>query len=416
MRRPLLLGLGLTLAAPAAAQPVCPERLEPGTFRQRLDQVLPGVTSGEAGIGERLKVLEATAVHCIDGPLFSGDLATLFLAQGIWALSQPEGDARWGQTRVSWAAAIGGEGVWRSEYDDLRGVYDAALAGVSAATLVLQIRPTPPVLVLDGQVEYDMGARSVNAGAHLIQWMENGGWTGELVVVAPGATETFARGEAPAETPTEGSVGTISAVDTRRDRPEVDERWVAAALFVQRYSAVVSDGLQVWEGSSLSPGLWAEGRYEPLEWLAVRGQVAFSPEGDEANPAVFNRLNLEAAAGWGDFFRGELLVGLAVAPRPIAAAASGSQSPPSFEEAVSVGPRGGVRLAVGDPWRLSLEGGGALTGEALELGGGLAFAWPIGDFAPFARLDVGKLQQPGVEGIDDQYRWAGGALGVQWRY
>ena len=401
----------------ALAQETCPERLEPDAFRDRLSQVAAAASSGGETVGSRLDTLQRVAVSCIDGPLFAGDLARLFLAQAVWNLSSEAGDPFMGEQRMAWTAALGGGSEWMPVYDPFKAEFEAGRAvATQTGTLDLSFSPQPDVLVVDGQVEYELGPREVLVGAHLVQWLSDSGWTGRLVVVEPGQTGSLVIGEASASVGDGGSSGSMGSIDSGPKRPEVVDQWVGGALFVQRYSAQISDGLQVWEGQALAPGGVAEGRYAVLDWLSAGADVRFAPEGDEANPGVLSRAAIEAGVGWGGFFRADLLVGLAVGGVPTASAAAASGGPPTFEESVTAGPRVRLRAAGGDKLRVALTAGGTLLGEATELGGDLTAEWRMEPVSPLLRVSGGQLEQPGIEGIDDRYRWAGAELGARWHF
>jgi len=414
----LIAAVLLAPSASAWAQETCPERMEPDAFRDRLSQVAAAASSGGDTVGSRLDTLERVAVSCIDGPLSAGDLARLFLAQAVWNLSSELGDPMLGEKRMAWAAALGGSAEWMPVYDPFKAEFETGQAIASQkGTLELAFNPQPDVLVVDGQVEYEMGPREVVVGAHLVQWLSDSGWTGRLVVVEPGATGRLEIGApASASGGPPGSDGPAGTIDSGKQRPEVVDQWAGGALFVQRYTAQVSDGLQVWEGSALAPGGQAEGRYAVLDWLSTGAQIRFAPEGDEANPGVLTRVAAEAGLGLGGFFRADLLVGVTMGGVPQASAAAAADAPPSFEESFTVGPRVRLRGAAGDQLRVALTAGGALLGEATELGGDLTAEWRMAPVSPLLRVSGGQLQQPGIEGIDDRYRWAGAEVGARWHF
>ena len=421
--RPGAIGAWLLLLVPnlARAQAICSERLEPDGFRERVAQLGAAAAGGDEALGEQLDDLEELAESCIDGPIAAVDLAELFMAEALWETRREAGDPRRVQERLTWAAALAGEAALRPEHEALREPFQAALAAASQrGTLDLDFHPVPAVLVVDGQVEYELGPREVPAGAHLIQWLDEGVWTGRIVTVEAGRSRSLSVGEPPPESAAIDSTGSMGTIDAGSSRPEVLDQWLGGALSLQRYTAAISDGRQVWEAAAVAPGGGVDGRYQVLEWLSVGGRAAFAPEGDEANPAVLTRARLELGLGWGSFFRADLLLGGELAPRPTAAPSAGpADSPPTFEESPSAGPSLRLRGAAGDAWRISLSAGGALLGPATELSGDLAVSWrggPLDPVAPRLRITGGQLTQPGLGGVDDRYRWIGGELGARWLF
>ncbi len=418
------IGVWLCLIAPglARAQGICSERLEPDGFRERVAQLGAAASSGDAALGEQLDDLEELAESCIDGPIAAVDLAELFMAQALWESHWEGGDPLRVQERLAWAAALAGEAALRPEHEALRESFQAALTAASRrGTLDLSFYPVPAVLVVDGQVEYELGPREVPAGAHLIQWLDEGVWTGRIAIVEADRTRTLSVGEPPPpESVAAGGTGGTGSVDTRSSRPEVSDQWLGGALSLQRYTASISDGQQVWEGTATAPGGGLDGRYQVLDWLSIGGRATLAPEGDEANPAVLSRARLELGLGWGSFVRADLLLGGVLAPRPTAVPAAGpAGGPPTFEESLAAGPSLRLRGAAGDAWRVSLSAGGTRLGPATELGGDLALSWrggPLDPVAPRIRITGGQLTQPGLGGIDDRYRWIGGELGARWLF
>jgi len=424
---PLALATIASLGAPARAGEDCPERLDPTPFRERMRAIIDaGLSQGTDGAGrgpiEQLDALERLAIGCVDGPIFAADLGSLYLARGMFELDREGGDLVMGRERLVWAAGLGGEGIWSTAFTALRPEYDRALevaAAVGSATLALDFAEPPDVMVLDGQVEYDMGPREVRVGPHLIQWLAADGWTTARVVLAAGDYQSA---------PRRGRGELSGDVAAEEPPPPVPAAWVEVGAAGMLYRGQISDGVQVWEGTSGAPAGHVAARFTALDGLLLLGAAASAGQTSSADrPGLGTRLRAEVGAGLGQELRGELLVGASVGALPIALAAETTGGAPGFEGALAAGPQARLRAVVGNPWRLDLAlSGAALSGRGLSPAGQGAWAREVGavlglervasPVGPLARVGVGQLALAGLADARDRYTWAVGEVGARWYF
>ncbi len=181
------LSLFLITAASAQEDP-CPERVAPEAITQQMESLPERVANLSPGVAEELQALFKQTVECVDGPVERRDLGGLLLARGAWGVLSQEVEAEAAKAQMTWAYAIAGRDVYQEVYGwDVQEAFDRATEGVlPRATIDLSFDRDPRVVVIDGEVIYERGPRTVTATFHLVQWLDKKGWHSEGLVLEPG--------------------------------------------------------------------------------------------------------------------------------------------------------------------------------------------------------------------------------------
>ena len=178
----------MLLASVSAQETECTERVSPQVITQGVENVRQGILNGEEDVGTQLNELFHAMTLCVDGPVERRDVGELLLARGAFGVLSKKVSPEAAQQQMTWAYAIAGRDVFDDAYGmEVQEAFDIATEGVlPRATIDLSFDRDPRVVVIDGEVIYDRGQRTVSATFHLIQWLDKQGWHSEVLVLEPG--------------------------------------------------------------------------------------------------------------------------------------------------------------------------------------------------------------------------------------
>lgn len=321
---------------------------------------------------------------CVDGAVSADALASYWLAVGAWPVLSDSAPIE--PNAMTYAIGLGAE--WDADYGPMVEVaWKVVLATSEDATLDLAFDPDPAALYLDGATLYLQGEHAVVAGWHLVQWQDEGIWSGQAVVVRGGQTARV--GNAAVETVVETPDPVPVVVEPKRDpmRAHAD---VGVGYSVV-HSRLQADGLS-WAGTGGMPSLMASGTLGRRVFGWAQGVLGPTSSNGRAAPLS----HVTVHAGFGERFfvsAGGLVMGLPVA---------GGQDPaaPEFTRQIAAGPQ--VRAGVlAGPLEISAHGQWLLG----PVGGGLDVAafFPVGPVT----LGVGAMGETLLLPDAGTYSWGG---------
>jgi hypothetical protein len=386
----------LLLAGAALAAQDCPRRLSADDLRAELADAEDALAQRLPSAGPALVELIAL-LGCVDGPLFEEDLGALFLARGVSLYSADKDKAL---DVLMWAASLGAS--WPEDFggSTVREVYQGLEGRVgSPATLALQAAGGVDVVLVDGWVT-PAGEHPLAPGAHLVQWREDGEWSGQLVVVKSGAT--LAAGPAPSE--------------RARAPGEPGPTWGAVALGMRFYQGLIYDGYQEWDGGAWSPSLLLEGRLSPRSPWFLDADLALGAPARDERPPMASGVGALGGARLGDDAWIELALGGRAAVLPAVGPGLPGDAAPVFSESWRVGAAGQLGLGATDgPVGAELELAAAWYGPAWDATGCITGSLRLEQLEPLMRARGGFMGVEAARGAVSQYAWFGVEAGARWR-
>ncbi|MCP4805059.1 MAG: hypothetical protein GY884_06895 [Proteobacteria bacterium] len=165
----------------------CPSHPTPERFHDKVEAVKERVAFAEPDLISVLQDLEFVAANCVQGPILKEDLSGVLMARAAYAMLA-NGDPTEADIYLWRAAGLAGAKANEPLYGpDVAAALIAVLADdAHPATLDITFRWDPSVLVLDGEVHYDLGLNDVAPGWHVVQWRAEDVWLSEAVVLEPG--------------------------------------------------------------------------------------------------------------------------------------------------------------------------------------------------------------------------------------
>ena len=217
--------LFIALSNAAAQEAPCTDRISPETLSERIKDLGQPIVDQQPGIEVDIQNLFEQTVSCIDGPVEKKDLGALLLARGAWGFLSEQVDAETAKNQMTWAYAIAGRDVFDEVYGwDIQEAFDRATEGVlPRATIDLSFDRDPRVVVIDGEVVYDRGPKTVTATFHLVQWLDKNGWHSEGLVLKPG-DEVLVGSETSSQARMQAADRERKAAETATEQPQIRER------------------------------------------------------------------------------------------------------------------------------------------------------------------------------------------------
>ena len=366
-------------------------------YRSLFERARVDLMAGRGEANEQLAFL-LERLPCVDGPLFSDELAALYMARAVGIYGD---DKRRALDLLSWAAGLGAP--WPDDYGDssVRGVYQELMTvSRSPATLAVATAGASDVMLMDGWV-VQPGEHRVTAGAHLLQWRAGDTWDADWVVLEK--DQTLSIGPDPAAPPRSRSAA---------DAPTYGE----AVAGLRLYRGRIYDGYREWDGNGLTPGLLLAGQLGVAgPWfLAADAAIGSGASGDR--PPMISG----SSALGGLRFGSDAWLAVGAGPRglvlPGVEPGIPEDNAPVFQENWRAGVQGALGLgAVDGPVSVELNLDGAWYGVAWEAGAALTGGLRFDMFEPIVRLSSGFIGVDAAWGRQSRYDWYSVELGARWR-
>lgn len=426
----------LILLAGLARANDCSSHPSPERFHDKVEGVKERVAFAEPDLIPVLEDLEYVAGHCVQGPAAKADLTGVLMARAAYALLA-NGDPTEADTYLRRAAALSGAKANEPLYGpDVSAALIAVLAEDGrTATLDITFKWDPSVLVLDGEVHYDLGPNEVPAGWHVVQWKADDVWLSDAVVLEPGGRAHVGDG-----TPTMVAGGTDEPVDpdaplmvevrtgNRKDRQKADKdpktprppRATPAVLYVpvEAPGRLVASG-----GYHVAQATVTDGGYRFNGWMGlpegrlrlrygrrfrVVAEAGMGPPSTDGRASLLTRGRVMGAVAGSPSWTWQLAAGPVVGFTPSMLPMTDVEPQPTFAGNMAYGAGGELAVTAG---AIDVRAGGAWLPGAVEptLSGGYTLELePIG-------VRIGGEASALLVG-QDRYVRGGLTAGVAWGF